>query len=118
MPFGDEMTDREIAREAHDLARSALARNDKLTSIADKALAMTVEHREREMVMTGAATLANDKLKGIHAEYQALIKSLGGLHARLVEAGEDEIADDLRNIWLASLDRLNSNVLQSPAKMH
>ena len=67
------------------------------------------------MTMTGWTAL---KVKGFHAEYMTLINSLVGLHARLTEDGEDAIADDLRNIWLASLDRLNSEVLVDPKDLH
>ena len=62
--------------------------------------------------------LLNEKFKGVHSEYIALINSLVGLHARLTEDGEDAIADDLRSIWLASLDRLNSEVLVDPKALH
>ncbi len=62
--------------------------------------------------------LLNEKFKGVHSEYIALINSLVGLHARLTEDGEDGIADDLRNIWLASLDRMNSEVFVDPKELN
>ena len=62
--------------------------------------------------------LLNEKLKGYHAEYMTLINSLVGLHARLTEDGEQATADDLRSLWLASLDRLNSEVLVDPKDLH
>ena len=68
--------------------------------------------------MTGWTALLNEKVKGYHAEYMTLINELIGLHAGLVEDGEDAIADNLRSLWLASLDRLNSEVLVARRDMH
>ncbi len=104
MAIGDQMA-------ARDTAERGLA-------IADKALAVVDEALASKQEMTGWTALLNEKVKGFHAEYMTLIDSLVGLHARLTEHGEDRIAEDLRSLWLASLDRLNSEVLVDPKDLH
>ncbi len=118
MVIGDQMTDREIAEEAHELVRDVLDSNRKFKSIARRALTVVDECREGEQNMVGAATLANMHFKQLTAAHFALHRALVVFVADLRERGEDHIADDLDKICSASFSSLEDTVLKKPEAMH
>jgi len=118
MAIGDQMTDREIAEEAHKLARDVLDSNRNLQSIAGRALAVVDEYREGERKMVGAATLANMHFKRLNAIHFDFFRAVLEFRDELREVGEDNLADDLDRICSASMSSLENSFLQEPGKMH
>ncbi len=118
MPFGDQMTDREIAEEAHKLARDVLDSNRNLQSIAGRALAVVDECREGEQEMVGVMEWLNGKFKRLSAIHFDLFRAVLEFRDELREVGEDNLADDLDRICSASMSSLENTVLQEPGKMH
>ena len=117
-PECETMTDREIAEEAHKLARDVLDSNRNLRSIAGRALAVVDEYSESKQEMVGAATLANMHFKQLTAVHFALHRALVVFVADLRERGEDYIADNLDKICSASFSSLEDTVLKKPEAMH